>query len=264
MALFYTYIFYFFIYSFFGWICESIYCSIGRRKLINRGFLNGPLCPIYGFGALFVILMLSQYSENLFLLFIYAMIGTSVLEYCTSIALESVLNTKLWDYSHKFCNLNGRICLKNSVLFGFMSLILMKFIHPTIKGVVELIPIEVIYCVTIFLLIFIIIELTSTINSFNKLCKKLESLGEVKCELENIDVKLEKFDNEELNIIMEQIECSDNNIKKRLEEINNKLSKIKSINKIQKRLFNAFPNMKHKKYHEQLQHLKNIFKERSK
>lgn len=259
-----TYIVYFFIYSFLGWVCETIYCSIGGQKFVNRGFLNGPICPIYGFGALFVVLMLREYSDNTIMLFICAMIGTSILEYFSSVGLEKIFHAKWWDYSKKICNINGRICLKNSFLFGVMGVLLTKVIHPIITDLVSLIPIKATYCISIILILWIITELTTTINSLNKLGKKLEGLGQVKTELEKIDVTLEKYDNEELIKIINELRNNDNNIKIKLEEISYKISQIKSKNKIQRRLFNAFPNMKHKKHHEQLQHLKELLKDKTK
>lgn len=259
-----TYIMYFFIYSFFGWVCETVYCSVGGRKFVNRGFLNGPICPIYGFGALFVVLVLRSYSNNIYILFIYAMIGTSILEYFSSVGLEKIFHAKWWDYSCKFFNLHGRICLKNSILFGLMGVLLTKVIHPRIRDLVSLIPGKVIYYIAIILILWMITELITTISSLNKLGKKLEGLGQVKTELEKIDIRLDKYDSEELRRIINELRNNDNRLKNKLEEISYKISQIKSKNKIQKRLFNAFPNMKHKKHHEQLQHLKELLREKTK
>ena len=90
----------FLVYSFLGWVCETVYCSIGQRKFVNRGFLNGPLCPVYGFGAVAVLLFLRPLRENLLLLFFGGMILTSVIEYITGFALEKLFAAKWWDYSN--------------------------------------------------------------------------------------------------------------------------------------------------------------------
>lgn len=131
---------FFFIYSFLGWLCECIYCSVPAHKFINRGFLAGPYCPIYGFGALAVIHMLDPFGYNAILLFLMGTIVTSVLEYITSWGMEVLFHTKWWDYSAHPCNLNGRICLKNSLLFGCMVLVVYYFIHPAIEHLVSMVP----------------------------------------------------------------------------------------------------------------------------
>ena len=107
----------FLFYIFLGWICETAFCSIAARKFINRGFLSGPFCPIYGFGAMMILLCFSHYQNDLAALFLFSMVGTSVLEYITSFLLEKLFHLSLWDYSGRKWNLNGRICLRNSLLF---------------------------------------------------------------------------------------------------------------------------------------------------
>lgn len=89
----------FFIYSFLGWVCETVYCSVGSRHFVNRGFLNGPLCPVYGFGALIVVFAMQPFSKNIVLTFLAGMILTSALEYITGWLLEMLFHLKLWDYS---------------------------------------------------------------------------------------------------------------------------------------------------------------------
>ena len=121
-------ILYFFIYSFLGWVCECIYCGVPAKKFINRGFLAGPYCPIYGCGALAVIYTLTPFSDNVVILFGMGVIVTSALEYITSYMMEKLFHTKWWDYSKHPFNIHGRICLKNSILFGLMVFILVLWI----------------------------------------------------------------------------------------------------------------------------------------
>ena len=125
---------YFVLYSFLGWLCETIYCSIGSKKFINRGFLNGPFCPIYGTGALLVIDVFMKYKDDLVALFILSMVVTSVVEYITSYLLEKIFNLQLWDYSTYSFNLNGRVCLKNSLMFGVLSIAAVEVIHPAVES----------------------------------------------------------------------------------------------------------------------------------
>ena len=111
---------YFIIYSFAGWVMESIFRSICEKKFINTGFLKGPFCPIYGIGAIIIYVFLSGFKDNIFLLFLMGFIVLSIWEYIVGVLLEKVFNTKYWDYSdHKF-NFQGRVCLTNSIYWGFL------------------------------------------------------------------------------------------------------------------------------------------------
>ena len=129
-----NHVLYFFAYSILGWACECLYCGIPARRFINRGFLEGPYCPIYGCGALIVILVLDPLKGHPLLLFLGAMIFTSVLEYVTSWLMEKLFHSKWWDYSERPFNINGRVCLLNSLLFGIMGLAVMYVVHPFICG----------------------------------------------------------------------------------------------------------------------------------
>lgn len=128
-----------FIYSLFGWCYETIVCSIQAGELVKRGFLFGPYLPIYGFGALLIILCLHKRMNkaNLFLL---SMLVTTALEYATSWVLEILFNRRWWDYSNYTIQLNGRICLLASLLFGTLGVLLVRFIHPRLKYRTDLIP----------------------------------------------------------------------------------------------------------------------------
>ncbi len=121
---------YFAIYSFIGWICESIWCSIGAQKLINRGFLTGPWCPVYGFGAIIVLLTVSPFRAYPPLVFLAAMALTSGLEYFTGWLLETLFKARWWDYSKERFQIKGRVCLRNSVLFGVLGVAVVYFLHP--------------------------------------------------------------------------------------------------------------------------------------
>ena len=131
-----TEIIYFFIYCFVGWICEELYCSILAKKIVNRGFLHGPYLPIYGFGAMSVLFLLRPFITNIVLLFFAGMIVTSIIEYIGSFLLEKIFHIKLWDYSKNFLNINGRVCLLNSTMFGVLSLLMVYVIHPFVSGLI--------------------------------------------------------------------------------------------------------------------------------
>ena len=122
-------------YSLLGWCGEMVYCSIGQRRLCEkRGFLNGPLCPIYGHGALVVLLCLDGGCENPLLTFLLGAVLTSAVEYVTSFAMEKLFHMRWWDYSQFRFHLNGRICLLNSALFGLASVFLCHAANPLVTA----------------------------------------------------------------------------------------------------------------------------------
>lgn len=123
------------VYSVLGWCGEMIYCSIGQRKLCEkRGFLNGPVCPIYGHGALVVLLCLRGGCRNPVLTFFFGAVLTSIVEYITSFAMEKLFHMRWWDYSRYRFHINGRVCLLNSSLFGLASVFLCHVANPPITA----------------------------------------------------------------------------------------------------------------------------------
>lgn len=109
----FTYFMLFFIYAILGWIIETTLVSIEKRKFVNRGFLIGPYCPIYGFGGLAITILLKNYTKDPIVLFLMAVIICGTLEYFTSYIMEKIFKARWWDYSAKKYNINGRICLEN-------------------------------------------------------------------------------------------------------------------------------------------------------
>ena len=124
------------IYSIIGWVYESTICSIGHRKLINRGFLNGPYCPIYGTGAVLVLLVLGR-IQNPVLLFFAGALVTCSLEYLTSWLMEKLFHARWWDYSKRKFNIGGRVCLIGAVVFGAFSVVLVLVLHPFVKSLTD-------------------------------------------------------------------------------------------------------------------------------
>ena len=144
----------FIIYSFIGWIMEVRYNYFDCKRWMNRGFLIGPICPIYGVGSILMILFLQEYRTQPFVLFVLAIIICSVLEYLTSFILEKVFKIRWWDYSHKKFNINGRICLETMVPFGIIGSLLVYFINPFFKHLITSIDIHVLN--NIFYIVFLI------------------------------------------------------------------------------------------------------------
>lgn len=132
------YILLFFFYSAAGWLLESVYCSIGEKKIINRGFLTGPLCPIYGTAAIVMaVLIYNPFKDKPLLVFLLGIIFCDIVEYITSYVMEKLFAARWWDYTYEFMNLNGRICLKHSLYWGVISVVFVKTIHPAVERLYE-------------------------------------------------------------------------------------------------------------------------------
>lgn len=132
---------YFFLYSFIGYLIEIVYCSLAEKKLVNRGFLFGPILPIYGTGMLLVLVSTQNVTDNLILTFLVSMAICTVTEYLISWAMEKIFGIKWWDYSEVYrFHINGRVCLANSLAFGIAGLLIVNQIHPAIANLVTKIP----------------------------------------------------------------------------------------------------------------------------
>ena len=131
------------IYSFFGWVWETCYVSVKSGKFVNRGFINGPLCTIYGFGAVSVYVILKPFSDNLLYLYLGGVVVATALEYVTAVLMESIFHTSWWDYSDNKFNFQGRICLGASLGWGAFTVILFKVLHPFVESIVILYPVYV-------------------------------------------------------------------------------------------------------------------------
>ncbi|MBQ3429948.1 putative ABC transporter permease [Candidatus Saccharibacteria bacterium] len=168
-------ILFFFIYSFFGYLSEIILCSIGEKKLVNRGFLFGPILPIYGFGMLTVLLLTKNTTNNLALTFLISMVACSVLEYLTSFLLEKLFHIKWWDYSKSDkLNLNGRICLRNCLAFGIAGSIIVYQVQPLVSSFVAFFPLTLKIILAIVLLCLLIFDTVVSILAILKAKKTFD------------------------------------------------------------------------------------------
>ncbi len=246
------YFLYFWAYSFLGWVVESTFCSINEHKLINRGFLSGPICPIYGFGALIVILSLTPFLSHPLFLFIDAVVLTSILEYFTSYAMEKLFHARWWDYSQHHFNLNGRICLATSLSFGGLSVFVMYVLHPGIVRLIGLLPQIVQGILGIVIVVLFAVDLSTTVRGMVAFQHRMERLSVLSAQIkEKLDTihwrtdlpvreRLEQFFQEKRE---EHLEAA-NEAK---ESLNALLERFRSMNVqlgfIQRRLKKAFPHM---------------------
>lgn len=220
------YIFILFImYSFLGWIVEIIDVFITKGKLVNRGFLIGPYCPIYGVGLLLITSLLKNYTDNVIILFILSACICMILEYLTSYVMEIIFDARWWDYSNSKFNINGRICLETTIPFGLGGMFIMYVVNPFLTGLLNKIPSKIIIIIGIILfIIFIIDEIISFL----------------------VIRKIGKIDTSEY--------------KDNTDEINKKIKEyLKSTSPLMKRLLESFPNARIKidKLKNKLEHKRN-------
>lgn len=171
------YFLWFIIYCFIGWIYESTVCSIQHRRFVNRGFLNGPLIPIYGTGAVLAIFLFSDYAGlNPVYLFLLCGFVDCVLEYLTSWAMEKLFHARWWDYSNMRFQINGRVCLLGFCAFGALSVVLLRWLHPAIAAQTEKIPLFWLYLLDSVLAVLVLVDTALTVHSVLAFSKKLEEI----------------------------------------------------------------------------------------
>lgn len=158
----------FIIYAFLGWIMEVCFTYYKDKHLVNRGFLIGPYCPIYGAGCILIILLLKRYLNDPIALFVMAIVICSILEYETSYLMEKIFKARWWDYSDRKFNINGRICLETLVPFGILGCLLMYLINPFISGIILKIPSVWLNVIAIILLVIFVTDYIVSFIVVNK------------------------------------------------------------------------------------------------
>ena len=187
-------ILYFILYSFLGWCLESVYKTIIFKKPTNSGFLYGPFCPMYGIGAV-IMLYASRLSNNIFITFILAIIIFTIWEYLVAVILEKLFKTKYWDYSNIKFNFQGRICLKNSIYWGLLGVLLVFVIQPFIEKITNLLPENVLTYINSILCFAIFVDAMVTLFRIMFIDKKIRQVFELGdiikekvAELKNVDI----------------------------------------------------------------------------
>lgn len=200
----------FFVYSFLGWVWESAYVSVKKRKLVNRGFINGPLCTIYGTGAVCIYLILKPFENNPAILYFGGVIVATLLELVTGWLMERIFHTRWWDYSKNRFNFRGYICLGSSIGWGFFTLLLFEVLHPFVSWFTGLYPesigrivlavIAVLYAVDFGVSAYAAFDLSKTFAKVEDMLEELtgylessrlyETRAEIREKLENTRIHL--------------------------------------------------------------------------
>lgn len=275
---FYELVWIFIIYAVIGWCTEVSYAALDTGKFVNRGFLNGPYCPIYGCGVVIVVAILTPLKDNLLILFFGSFLLTSVLEYLTGFILEKVFHNKWWDYSNKPFNIRGYVCLKFSIYWGLACTFIMDVVHPAIYKFITIIP-------EILGIVILVIAMTAfsvdicvtvaTILKFNKRLKLMEDMAQKMHRLsdeigeniyEGVTNVIEKKEaarsaiSESILESKSEYEAKKDAKRKEYEELTQKYKELLSQKNFGfKRLMKAFPDMTSRNWEESLEKYKKYF-----
>lgn len=173
----------FYFYGFFGWCFESTYVSICKKKFINRGFMKGPLLPLYGIGAIMMLMVSRPFQDNIFLTFIAGCLGATILEYITGVLMETLFHVRYWDYSNQKLNFHGHICLSSTVTWGFLTVFMANFFHQFVDNVLFSIHYLILFIVVISMTIYIIVDFTMAFKAALQLKSILLRLERIKEEV---------------------------------------------------------------------------------
>ena len=173
-----TWLFFFYFYCFLGWIWETCYVSVLKAKWVNRGFMRGPFLPIYGSGAIVVLIFTLPFRTNPGLVFVVGMASATILEYFTGAAMEQMFHVRYWDYSNQRLNLNGHICVTSSLAWGMFSVILTLYGHTPVERLVSCMCFNVLEVIVFVLTVYISIDMAESVREAINLKEVLLSLEE--------------------------------------------------------------------------------------
>ena len=196
----FQWLFIIYIYSFLGWCFESVFVSLKSKKWINRGFMRGPFLPLYGSGATMMLVVSMPFADNIALTYIAGCIGSTVLEYITGVTMETLFNVRYWDYSNRPFNFQGQICLRSTLTWGFFTVLMTRVLHWPIDWLVMSVSGRVLYYVTVFLTVYIVIDFTLSFKAALDIRDILVKMQRVKDEMVRMQRRLDviiAFNNED-------------------------------------------------------------------
>lgn len=189
----FQWLFFFYFYCFGGWCFESVFVSLKSRKWVNRGFMRGPFLPLYGSGATMMLVVSRPYQDNVLLTYIAGVIGATALEYVTGVVMEALFQVRYWDYTGKFMNFQGRICLRSSIAWGFLTILMTRVIHRPVEQFVFSMPSQLLNWVTVLLTIYIVADFTLSFKTALDLRDIMIRIMRLREELERMQKRLDVF-----------------------------------------------------------------------
>lgn len=225
---------YFFLYSFLGWAMESLYISVLQRKIINTGFLHGPFCPIYGFGAVVLYVLLINLKGNIIAIFCTGFLVLSLWEYFVGFLLEKLFKTKYWDYSKNKFNINGRVCLLNSIYWGLLSVFFIEIWNPIVEIQIQKIPQYLLLYIDSVLIIYIIADMVSSSIKIINLPKRVDRIKSLRASVKEKLEELKKATTEKQKVALQNV-IDELKLKQKI----NKMKVERQVSKLKK----AFPTI---------------------
>ena len=246
-----NYVFMFFVFSAIGWAIECTYRSLGEKKIINSGFLYGPMCPIYGTGCLVFELILVPLSEpiekRLIPVLLLGMVLADIVEYATSYIMEKLFNARWWDYSNNFLNLHGRICFKHTCYWAIFAFVYVYLIAPVYQYVLSFIPQNVRTIAVLVILAILAVDLTLTVKAaadINKLMKKLTAFKATVTEKADLIKDAAKNKYEELLASTDKLTELRQEFSKQYSDILSSFKELTAKNKAANRLMNIYSTIR--------------------
>lgn len=247
----------FIFWAFIGWCIEVCYMTLETGEYQNRGFLNMPICPIYGFGVIMVTVFFRPLSHTIIPLFLATSLLCTTFELLVGLGMEKIFGARWWDYSHERFNFRGYICLKVSILWGLGCVLVIRVVEPTVEKIVDLIPVRMGLALIVIWSVLIVTDLISSICAVNKLNNRLKQIDEISKLMLNSAVKIGgKLSKETLEVkekydrLVDVADAKTQSVKLRYEKLVD--VKDRSV----ERLLRAFPNMRSVSYPESLETLK--------
>ena len=185
-------ILFFFLYSFLGWVWESCYVSVRKHRWVNRGFMHGPMLPLYGSGAMVVLIVTIPVRDNIPLVFLMGMIGATILEYFTGITMERLFRVRYWDYRNLKFNVRGYICPIASLCWGVFSILMVKVVHVPFEHMVLLIPVTIADILAFVLTIAAAVDFTQSFNEAMDMKRILVQLEASKEQIQKMQERLKR------------------------------------------------------------------------
>ncbi len=186
----YELLLYFFVYGFLGWCTEVAFAAVKERKFVNRGFLNGPICPIYGIGVTVVVSVLLPYKDQIIPLYLWSVLLVTVLEGVTGYLLEKLFHHRWWDYTGMPLNIGGHVCLLFSVIWGVACVAIVHFIHPVIAKLLSFLPVWLGGLLLVAFCFVLAADLYVTVTGILKFNRRLARMEEIAQELHRISDQL--------------------------------------------------------------------------
>lgn len=280
----YRLIVYFFIYGFAGWCVEVAFASVKERKFVNRGFLNGPICPVYGVGVGAVVTLLEPWKEHILLLYVASVVLVTFIEWITGYAMDKIFHHKWWDYSQMPLNIGGYVCLLFSLVWGIACVIIMKVIHPLTEKLTEIMPFPLGMTLCIIFTAVLAADIAVTSAGILKLNKRMDAMEKIAAELHEISDKMGINIHENVMDAVEKLEKLEEkkeefrekyedfydigedikgDMRERFEEMKKRYEELAAASTlVSRRLVKAFPKMESRKHREILNELKERLEKR--